>query len=191
MKKEILIGLDENQDGIVLELDTTTDYNAENPHFAISGSVYDLNDVFDEETGEDRAREYLEDGEMWKEAVKDGYTTASLDDWTDDVLNIDSWENVIGDVYQIDYKKGLYCISSGGGQIDVSHNFKKWLILKVSNEDLKTILKGWKELHLKDIKDMTKEQLALKNQVEAVFNSYKIFENEQLGELLEEYETKG
>ena len=49
-----------------------------------------------EEQGEELARESLEDGELWKEAVSNGYTTSGLDDWVDEVLSIDGWENEIG-----------------------------------------------------------------------------------------------
>jgi len=42
---------------------------------------------------EREAREYLEDGEMWKMAVENGYTTQGLDDWVEQVLSIDGWQN--------------------------------------------------------------------------------------------------
>ena len=49
-----------------------------------------------EEQGEELARESLEDGELWKNAVSCGYTTSGLDDWIDGILSIDGWENEIG-----------------------------------------------------------------------------------------------
>ena len=45
--------------------------------------------------GEELARESLEDGEFWKEAVSDDRTTSGLDDWVDEVLSIDGWESLI------------------------------------------------------------------------------------------------
>ena len=48
-----------------------------------------------EDQGEELAREYLEDGEDWKMAVSNGHTTSGLDDWVDEVLSMDGWENQI------------------------------------------------------------------------------------------------
>lgn len=46
-----------------------------------------------EDEAEEEARKNLEDGELWKGAVEADSTTASLDDWIDDVLNMDGWES--------------------------------------------------------------------------------------------------
>jgi len=39
-----------------------------------------------------QAREYLEDGEMWRMVVESEHTTESLDDWIQTVLRFDGWE---------------------------------------------------------------------------------------------------
>lgn len=51
---------------------------------------------FDEDDAEVKAREYLEEGELWKMAVEGDNTTAGLDDWIDDVLSTDGWGQTFG-----------------------------------------------------------------------------------------------
>ena len=46
-----------------------------------------------EDEAEEEAREYLEDGEMWKMAVEAERTTLGFDDWVEFVLNMDGWEH--------------------------------------------------------------------------------------------------
>jgi len=48
-----------------------------------------------ENQGEELARESLEDGEFWKEAVSDDRTTSGLDDWIDEVISADGWESLV------------------------------------------------------------------------------------------------
>ena len=48
-----------------------------------------------EEQGEEMARKHLEDGKIWKTEIRDGDTTLGLDDWIDNVLEIDGWDNEI------------------------------------------------------------------------------------------------
>lgn len=42
---------------------------------------------------EEEAREYLEEGEGWRGAVKAEQTTQSLEEWINDILNMDGWQN--------------------------------------------------------------------------------------------------
>lgn len=54
-------------------------------------------DIFDSDTGEERARDYLtDDTEMWKLAVEGDNTTKGLDDWVEEVISVDGWEHVLG-----------------------------------------------------------------------------------------------
>jgi len=46
-----------------------------------------------EEEAEALAREYLEDGEIWRMQVEAEETTDSLDDWIDQVLSSDGWQS--------------------------------------------------------------------------------------------------
>jgi len=48
-----------------------------------------------EEKAEERARECLEDGELWREEVRAEKTTKGLDEWIDEVLSIDGWEHIL------------------------------------------------------------------------------------------------
>ncbi|MEA1997728.1 MAG: hypothetical protein U9N61_00170 [Euryarchaeota archaeon] len=51
----------------------------------------------DEEEAEEEAREYLtDDPELWKMAVAAGNTTDGLEEWVEDVLNIDGWGQTLG-----------------------------------------------------------------------------------------------
>src|SRR3972149_4493638 len=58
-KKEILIGLQNDGTAVALELHLERDY------FSITGDEYEMNDIITEDDGQQRAKEYLEDGELW------------------------------------------------------------------------------------------------------------------------------
>ena len=49
--------------------------------------------ILTDDEADTKARESLEVGEIWMMAVQAGNTTSSLDDWIDDVLNIDGRAN--------------------------------------------------------------------------------------------------
>lgn len=63
----------------------------DNRTFRSGSKSYTWRDSEDE--AEEEAREYLEDGELWKMAVESGRTTSGLDDWIEEVLSIDGWEH--------------------------------------------------------------------------------------------------
>lgn len=46
-----------------------------------------------ESEAEEEVREYLEDGELWRMAVEAEQTIRSLDDWIEEVINIDGWQS--------------------------------------------------------------------------------------------------
>lgn len=64
--------------------------NEDGREFTSGAKTYTWMD--NEDTAEETAREYLEDGELWKMAVDAGNTTDGLSGWIDTVLNIDGWE---------------------------------------------------------------------------------------------------
>jgi hypothetical protein len=68
-------------------------------------------DIFDYDQGEQRARDSLEsEGEyFWKEAVAADRTTQGLEDYIQEILDVDGWEHVLGDdnIQEID-NSGLY-----------------------------------------------------------------------------------
>lgn len=65
----------------------------ENRTFRTGAKEYTWRDSEDE--AEREAREYLEDGELWKMAVEANRTTQSLCEWIDDVIDIDGWQHIL------------------------------------------------------------------------------------------------
>src|SRR5688572_33111538 len=65
--------------------------------------------IFDYDQGKERAKDYLEQDEyLWKEAVANDRTTKGLDEYNEEILDIDGWEHVLGEgIHEIDYS-GFY-----------------------------------------------------------------------------------
>jgi len=173
--KEILIGRNENGEGITLTLDL--DRNG----FSMHGNVFDLNIITDE-SGEEMARQQLEDGELWKMSVQESNTEQSKEDWIDEVISVDGWDLTLGDIHEIGDDKFVQLI--GGGQIDVSRKFDKWQKLLIDEKDLKIILKAWKELHLTDFNKMTDKQKKLVIDAVEVYRKIKEFNDFDLAQLV-------
>jgi len=127
---KILIGKTSEEQVIELKLEI-------DEMFSISGTEYDFSDVFDSDTGENRARDILEDGELWKMAVETDRTTSSLEDWVDEVIRIDGWEDTLGDIVEIEDDK--FCRVSSFGQIDMHNEFTDWSIRAIPQEDINLI----------------------------------------------------
>lgn len=181
MKKSILIGMTKDGEGIVLEIDTDNTHT-DKPYFSISGETYNLNDLItSEDEGKQRAREYLEDDYLWKESVQSGDTKLGKDEWIEMVLDVDGWETVLGDIYEIGESK--WCFLGSCGQIDVpdSEEFTMQLIPK---EELEKIKSAWKKIHLKELAKMTITERNQVADVEKIFEGHKDFEHTDLGGLL-------
>ena len=87
-------------------------------------------DVFDDDQGEQKARDYLEDDTyLWKSAVESDSTTKGLDDWNDEVINVDGWRHVLGEdsIIDIDDRGYYFC---------EEHNFSEGSGLPVDYSDL-------------------------------------------------------
>lgn len=82
-------------------------------HLYLNNEYYD-NEPFTESEGIDRARESLEDGELWKNAVQNDNTTESKEDWIDTVMNADGWQSVLGDISEIEGGKYVFMRGIGG-----------------------------------------------------------------------------
>lgn len=174
IKKEILIGKNSNNYAVILGIDTY-----EGDRFTISGTEYDLNDVFNSEQGEEKARDYLEDGELWKMAVEADNTTDSLEDFNNEVINIDGWEHVLGDVEYID--NDLYCLWGSWGQIRDSpdKDIKQGNYL-ITQKELNLIMKMWDKYHLKDVEKLSTKDIKQINKVIEIFKKYPSYEGKQL-----------
>lgn len=181
---EIKIVLGRDQYSVYeLELDLTGGY------FSISGNDYDVS-AFDEEEGERRAQEYLDDGEykeLWKSAVQADSTEQSYDDWKEDVLNQDGWQQVLGDIQEICYNdKFLYFNCSGGGQN--RNSLDELTDTRLSNKEIEIIKNAWDKLHLKKLTEIYDHPRFTKllNQCLDVFLKYQIVDRDQeIGQYLD------
>jgi len=180
-KKEILIGRTKDS-AISLELRID-----EKNELSMSGSDYDIDNVISESEGEQRAQEYLDDGESWKLAVEAGDTTQSEEDFNESVLNIDGWQHVIGDIYEIAYDK--YVSLQSCGQIDMHLKATDFVETDINTEELKLIFSAWKVLHLKTCfgkGKYTKKDYSIVDQVKAIFEKMPAFDVEQMGKYVED-----
>lgn len=181
MKKEILLGSD-NETIYTIKLESEQTYRDEKTQYcSLTGSYYDKLFIT-EEIGEQRAEDYLnDDNEIWKQAVASDSTTSSLEDWNREVLNIDGWQHVLGDIHEIydeENNRFVYTSCSGGGQIQDSIN--KLEKCKLTKEEFKTLKTAWKKLHLKEFKKFTNQDSKLYDKLVQIFYRLPEFEYEQL-----------
>jgi len=168
--KKICIGITEGNELVFIKIEIGS---CDNNHFTITHRTYD--GIIDEETGEQEARERLEDSSYWNEIgylKEDCFLNQFIDfkEVAEHVINNDGWENVNGEHEYIgEYEKKSYYVSysSCGASIDdLKKDFKKLLI----TEEEKQILIKSDELHLKDFKQYTKEEKEFfKNKVLPLF----------------------
>ena len=139
---QLFCGITKDDELYFLEIE----FKDQNKEFSISAlSVEPIS----EKDGEDRAREMLEDGELWKMAVENGNTEMGLSDWVDEVLAIDGWEQTLDcslhpesiRIDDIDYS----FISHGCGQHE-KKELKEYFIDKKFFDELMAL---WKKHHLK------------------------------------------
>ncbi|WP_411753331.1 hypothetical protein [Serratia sp. (in: enterobacteria)] len=157
-----------------LELTLKQKYNnPQDQYFSISGDTF-TRSVFSEETGEERAKEYLtDDKELWKQAVEHDNTEKGLEDWAEEVLNYDGWEHVLGDIIEVDIDGTTYYTdNSGGGQIDDC--LDNLIDTDLEDNEINIIREAWDQLHLKKFSEIyaNKEQTKLLNEVIAIFEKY-------------------
>lgn len=178
MKKKILIGLDENQSMHVIKIET------ENGYFSITHES--TREFMTEEEGEEKARESLEDGELWKMAVEAGSTEQSKEDWIDHVLDVDGWEHVLDAEYLAEYEGKSYYKTwdSFGASVDCLK--AEYVLLCVTNSDRAMLLQSEK-LHLKDLNKMSERERAFIQQLEAIADKIKINEEANIQKVIGEY----
>ena len=134
-----------------------------NRYFSVCGTEYGGTQyLFTEEQGEERARDYLEDGELWRVCVDAEQTTQGLSEWVEDVLNMDGWMETLGDIEEIQTKEGewFYTQHQSGGQIDMHLKPSDFVKAFIPMSDIETIFKYWSEYHLKDLTEVPTEVIA-------------------------------
>ena len=172
---KLYIGTDKSDELVYLEWDKVK--NEQNKYFSLCGGSY--RDPITETEGEQKADEYLEDGDLWKMAVESGNVRKGLQDWKEEVLSIDGWEHILGDIEDFGEhnEETIYLQNSSGGQHQEEiNNFKN---LWIEEKDLKEVYKLWDTEHLKPLK---KESIAI---MERFFEKYKKFCSDQ--EALNQY----
>ena len=160
---KIFIGIDKYNELVYLQWDKAE--NQQRNMFSLSGGTY--RDPITEGKGEENARKYLEDGELWQMADQSGNTTSGLSDWVEEVLSIDGWMHTLGDVEDFgEYEnETMYMQLSSCGQ----HRLKdeEYKVLFIDSEDLDIISELWDEKHLKPL---TEDSLKI---MDAFFDKYK------------------
>ena len=171
--RKILIGATDEHI-VVVELEIGDDYNRpEGQHLSLSGEEYPR-EFFTEEEGEERAEEYLRDGELWKDAVANDRTTDGLEAWAENVIAVDGWQETLGNIIEVG---DLYTEEGSAGQIDMHRKPEDFVKLAVSKEDVKYIWHIWKEAHGKSLKSLNRQAVAM---IRAVFEKYPVFYNDQM-----------
>ena len=160
---KICLGLNEENQIVFSNLRFSKD------HYAITHDT--LGELITEEEGKQRARESLEEGEFWRQAVEDKQTTDSLEDWVEQVLNIDGWESTLDASYFGEYQDEIYYSlwdSCGASIEDFKSKFKVLLIPQV---DVDLIIESDK-LHIKDFKKHNKKDKELLKKLKALSKKY-------------------
>ena len=166
---KIYIGTDKHEELIYLEWDKVN--NQERKMFTLSGGNY--REPLTESQGEERARESLEDGEIWKMSVESGNTTEGLNDWVEYVLSVDGWEHTLGDIEDFGEHNGetIYLqLSSCGQHKEEIEDIKN---LWIDEKDLKEVYELWDNSHLKTLE---KKHIQI---MEKFFDKYKAFCSDQ------------
>lgn len=176
MKHMAIIGI-ANDTMYVAAIETDMGY------FSLTGTGYSI-ETINEEQGERRAREYLEDGELWKMAVANGSTTDSLEDWVDIVLDADGWQSVLGDVEEFLDDQYVF-ISCCGCLHNIYSEHYIWDKLYISQELIAKLRKAAKMLHLKQLDQFTPADKELMDELIVAFDKTDS-DDEHIGKLLEE-----
>ena len=180
---KLYIGTDKSDELVYLEWEKVE--NEQKGYFSLSGGSY--REPMTESEGDSKAKEYLEDGDSWKMAVESGNTTQGLNDWAEEVLSIDGWEHIIGDIEDFGEHKEetIYLENSSGGQHQ--EEIKNFKSLWVDEKDLKEVYDMWDNYHLSGLDcemgkkgKIDQEKLnELSERMEKFFDKYKKFCSDQ------------
>jgi hypothetical protein len=97
---KILLGKTKENEVVEVKIEVGKQSHRDYPTLNFSWDRYDAKS-FSESEGETQAQERLDDGEDWKMAVAGDRTTDSMEDYNEDVLSMDGWQSIIGDIYEI------------------------------------------------------------------------------------------
>lgn len=103
------------------------------------------------EEAEKQAREWLGDGDAWRHAVETRRTHKGLEDWIEEVMNIDGYENVIDtcselrDVYIEDGT--VFCFKYGSSGQHEERTLKKYFL---PPKRFNALMEMWHKYHLRD-----------------------------------------
>ena len=168
MEKSIFIGINQDGDLVSLELnfnDLNKGTKFYNPHYYLTPHGY--TDIKDNETGEQEARERLEDPEYWEEIGylgknRQGYNFLenhiNFKEVAEEVLNSDGWQMTNGEYYLIgeldnkEYYINLNWIGFEEKAFSLD-NFKK---IFVSESDFNFLKENHKEVKEQDKKTIQK-----------------------------------
>lgn len=143
MKQQVFIGINKEGDLVSVELnfnDLNKGTEFYDPHFYLTPHGY--SDIKDEETGEQEARETLEDSCYWDDIYGSNTNDPRLrnvdyEQLAEEVINSDGWQNTNGEYYEIGfYKDKTYYISLQWiGYADKSFNKSEYKKIFISKED--------------------------------------------------------
>lgn len=134
-------------------------YSNKKPNIAVYVDVITPLNV---EEAERRAKESLEDGELWKMAVDNDNTTLGLDDWVDYVLDTDGWESTIDNsLYnkeiEIDGENYIFdSLGFGGYREEISKQYPELIPLIELDKKI---------LYNAELTDLIKARFIIKNKI--------------------------
>jgi hypothetical protein len=155
---KLYIGVTKNEELYYIDWDQVD--NEQRKTFSLCGGSY--NEPLTEEQGEEKAREVLESGEYWEDLGylegKGNNPLLNFIDFkalSDQVLNIDGWENINGEYEHFGEYEGeeVYLNYSSGGQH--KEEIKDLKECWVNEEDLKKVYSFWDKQHLKPLQEKT------------------------------------
>jgi hypothetical protein len=173
--KSLFLGINKEGDLISLELnfnDLNSGTKFYNPHYYITPHGY--TEIKDSETGEQEARERLEDEEYWKEIgfLNDNNANNLLirhidfKEVANEVLNSDGWTMTNGEFYFLgsfedkEYYINLNWIGRDNKELYDKKTFKK---LFISDDDFKTLSK------IKEVKESDEKAVL---EIKTIFSKY-------------------
>lgn len=192
--KKILIGTIKDGDAVAFKIEYNPKHKAEyyqkgrgnytknEPSFNFGGEGFSLQ-FYDDNSGESYAREYVDEDYMWKDAVQDGRTELGFEEWKQEILDNDSWQDIIGDMVEAGEGGNgemLYVRWSSSGGINKPSEFDE---LVIDKKHLKEIYRIGKKLNKSTSyghAEFKKEEYKLLERLIEIFSNYPEFKTTDL-----------